>query len=392
LSLEFTHLETHSHYTLLSSTIPVADLVARATAEGLTHLALTDTNALYGVLAFNQACQAAGVQSIIGMTVTAAGEAIAEDKTPGQLVLLATNPAGYRSLCRLSSLIQASPEREQLAARGLDWAALAESGTGLICLSGGRRGWVERLLRIGDDRAARDYARRLAEIYGEHTNLSLELHQPDDEAVAREIAAIGQEVGLPWVAVQPVYCLSRQDWAKLRLLAAIDRNCRLDDLPRAEPGIDRNWLSLNEIAKRFAAFPEAIATAGEIAARCGPALPNGRPIWPVLKLPAHQTPEERLAELAGAGLTDRYGSEAAPEVEQRLHRELVAINRHGFAPLFVIVADVVAFARREGVPVSTRGSVANSLVAYVRRVTARKIVPRGNGKEVSMKYLPVELG
>ena len=72
MSLKFTHLQTHSHYTLLGSTIPVADLAARAGAEGITHLALTDTNALYGVLAFNQACQVAGVQAIIGMTISVA--------------------------------------------------------------------------------------------------------------------------------------------------------------------------------------------------------------------------------------------------------------------------------------------------------------------------------
>jgi len=74
LPATFTHLETHSHYTLLGSTIPVADLVARAVAEGMTHLALTDTNALYGVLAFNKACQAAELQAIVGMTVTVASE------------------------------------------------------------------------------------------------------------------------------------------------------------------------------------------------------------------------------------------------------------------------------------------------------------------------------
>lgn len=369
-SSAFTHLETHSYYTLLGSTIPITDLVARAAAEGMTHLALADTNALYGVLAFNQACQGARVQAIIGMTITVAGEEISEYETAGQLVLLATNSAGYRSLCRLSSRIQGSPEREQLAARGLDWAALTENRDGLICLSGGRRGWVERWLRLGNEPAARHYARRLAEIYGENAYLSLEMHQPDDETVAREIVAIGQELGLPCAAAQPVYCLSRQDSSKLRLLSAIDRNCRLDDLPPVEPGIDRHWLSPNEIAHRFAAFPQAVSTVGEIAARCGSALPDGRPIWPVLKLPAHQTPEERLAELAQAGFVKRYGSEFAPENGQRLQRELATINRHGFAPLFVIVADVVTFARREGVPVSTRGSVANSLVAYCTGITS----------------------
>lgn len=372
----FTHLETHSHYTLLGSTVSVTDLANRAAAEGMTHLALTDTNVLYGVLAFNRACQIAGVQAIIGMTVTVAGEEFSEGEATGQLVLLATSSAGYRSLCRLSSLIQASPEREELAARGLAWAALTENRDGLICLSGGRRGWIKRLLRAGNLQAARDYARRLAEVYGENSYLSLELHQPGDEAVAREIVAIGQKLGVSCVAVQPVHCLSRQDQSKLRLLAAIDRNCRLDDLPPVEPGIDRHnvpsgcWFSPAEINHRFAAFPEAVAVTGEVAARCGPALPDGRPIWPVLKLPANQTPEGRLAELAQAGLVERYGSEAAPEIEQRLQRELAAINRHGFAPLFVIVADVVAFARREGVPVSTRGSVANSLAAYCTGITS----------------------
>ena len=362
----FTHLETHSYYTLLGSTSPIPELVARAAAEGMVQLALTDTNALYGVPAFNQACRAAGVQAIVGMTVTVAGQ----DKAPGHLVLLATGPAGYRSLCRLCSQIQASPAREQLAARGLDWAALAEHRDGLICLSGGRRGWVERLLRQGNEAAAREYARRLAEIYGQNSYLSLELHRPGDEEIAQEIVTISQSLGVPCVAVQPVYCLSQQDQPKLRLLAAINQNCRLADLPPVEPGLDHHWLSPGEIADRFVRFPEAVAAVGEITARCGPTLPDGRPIWPVLKLPAHQTPQQRLAELAEAGLAERYGREAGPRIRQRLHHELAAISQHGFAPLFVIVADVVAFARREGVPVSTRGSVANSLVAYCTGITS----------------------
>ena len=77
----FTHLETHSHYTLLGSTIPVTDLVARAAAERMTHLALTDTNALYGVVAFDRACRAAGLRPITGLTVTVAQGS--EDRTMG---------------------------------------------------------------------------------------------------------------------------------------------------------------------------------------------------------------------------------------------------------------------------------------------------------------------
>jgi DNA polymerase-3 subunit alpha len=373
LSSSFTHLATHSYYTLLGSTLSVTDLVTRASSEGMRHLALTDTNVLYGVLAFHQACQAAGLQAIVGLTVTVAAEAwpsLAAEKDPGHLVLLATGPAGYRSLCRLSSLIQGRPEREQLAARGLDWAALAEHREGLICLSGGRRGWIERLLRAGDEAAARDYARRLADVYGENAWLSLELHTAADEAVAREVVTMGQQAGLPCAAVQPVYCLTRQDRAKLRLLTAIDRNCRLEELPPDDPTLEQHWLSLDEMTRRFANFPEAVITVAEIAARCGPALPDGRPIWPALNLPTGQTPDDRLVGLAEEGMAERYGTEPPPEVRRRLQHELAAIARHGYAPLFLIVADIVAFARREGVPVSTRGSVANSLVAYCTGITS----------------------
>jgi DNA polymerase III alpha subunit len=132
----FTHLETHSSYTLLGSTVPVAALAARAASEGMSHLALTDTNALYGAVTFNRACLAAGVQPIIGMTLSVASEE--PDAPAGQLVLLATGPpvtapcAGFLPLYRL--LLSG----ELLASQGLGWGALAQQRAGLICLSGRR--------------------------------------------------------------------------------------------------------------------------------------------------------------------------------------------------------------------------------------------------------------
>jgi len=161
----FTHLQVHSHLTLLGGTASVADLAERAAAEGMTHLALTDTNALYGAVAFDRACRTAGVEPILGMTATVAlpGESLGPAAVPGRLVLLATGPAGYRSLCRLSSLIQAHPEREVLADRGLTWKDLEAHSEGLICLSGGRMGWIERHLRANDRQGATRHAARLAE-------------------------------------------------------------------------------------------------------------------------------------------------------------------------------------------------------------------------------------
>ena len=144
----FTHLHVHSRYTLLGATPSVEALAARAAAEGMTHLALTDTLALYGAAAFSRACQRMGVQPILGMTVPLAWPAdlppIPGSETPGLLVLLATGPEGYRSLCRLSSLAQGRADREAFCQRGLSLASLQAHTAGVIALSGGRRGWIER--------------------------------------------------------------------------------------------------------------------------------------------------------------------------------------------------------------------------------------------------------
>jgi DNA polymerase III subunit alpha len=373
----FTHLEVHSHYTLLGATAAVEDLVARAAADGLGCLALTDTNALYGAVAFARACQAAGLKAITGMTVTVAppAERIGPATSPGHLVLLATGPAGYRSLCRLSSRIQAHPDREERARTGLGWDDLAAHTDGLLCLSGGRRGWIERLVRAHATDAAARHAARLAEVYPGRAYLGVEIHQPGDNEVARAVASLGRPLGLEAVAVQPVYCLSSQEHPRLRLLAAIDHNVGLEAVPpSALPGggearVAVHWLSREEVAARFADLPGAVQHIQEVTERCEPALPDGQPLWPKLKLPQGETPEDALRRQPEAGLVARYASGAPQAVRDRLAMELAAIERYGYAPLFVVVADIVRAAVEAGIPVNTRGSVANSLVAYCTGIT-----------------------
>ncbi|MBK9050209.1 MAG: PHP domain-containing protein [Chloroflexi bacterium] len=239
--MTFTHLQVHSHYSLLEATATIDGLVAHAAAANFTHLPLTDSNALYGALLFAKACRKVNIQPIIGMTVTVASP---EDNTTlhmsgppdtqaGRLVLLATGPEGYRSLCRLSSVIQGHPERETIIQRGVMWDDLKAHRAGLICLSGGRRGWLERFMRRGDRAAAGRYAAKLGGIYGDKAFLSLEIHHPDDESLTREIAALGTRFGLPVVAAQPIYCLTPDEAVRLPLMAAMDRNCLLEEVVAA---------------------------------------------------------------------------------------------------------------------------------------------------------------
>ncbi len=373
----FTHLHVHSHYTLLGGTASIPDLVAQATADGVRALALTDTHALYGAVAFARACTKAGLQSILGMTIKLVLPPDLQVPTVAHehCVLLACGPAGYRSLCRLSSTIQSSPDREQRAAAGIAWDTLKMHRDGLICIAGGRQSALDAALRMGDQGAAMRYMGRLAGLFDERAYLALELHGPTDGKVGHELVKLGDRFGLPVVAVQPIYTLQAADRPRLRLLAAMDRNCHLAEVPATalpdggEANVDLHWLHPDEMTTRFAAFPAALTATDAIARQCAPALPDGRPIWPVLKLPPDTTPEQALHAQAAAGLQSRYGEKLTPAGEARLAAELAVINHLGYAPLFLMVAEIVDFARRQQIPVSTRGSVANSLVAYCMQIT-----------------------
>ncbi len=372
-------LHVHSHYTLLSATPSIEALAQRAAAEGLTHLALTDTHALYGAVAFDRACRAVGVQPILGLTLNVAwpDDLPAPDAvpTPGQLVLLARDPAGYRALCALSSLVQGYADREARAARGLTLSDLRAHAAGLLALDAGQTGWAWRCLRAGQPTLARRWLARLAGLYDEHTYLGLELHRPTDTALAHTLRDLTARLGVPLVALPPVYCLTPEERPLLRLLAAIRLNCPLAAVPPTalpdggDPAVSVHWLTAEEVAARYAEFPDAVARTATLAAQCGPALPDGCPIWPALDLSAGATPASALQTQAAAGLQTRYGSEPPVAARERLAHELTVITTQGYAPLFLIVADIVQHARTQDIPVSTRGSVANSLVAYCTGIT-----------------------
>jgi DNA polymerase III subunit alpha len=366
---DFTHLRVHSHFSLLDGTAAVPDLARRAAADGLRALALTDHNALYGAAAFERACRAAALQPLLGMTLALA--ASAEDLpdspgAPGQVLLIADGPIGYRSLCRLSACLQAHADREARLRRGAAWDDLRAHSAGLICIDAGLAGWLARCVLAGRTQAARRFAGRLGAIFPDRCYVGLELQQPGDTAVAQELIRIGARFGMPPVAAQPIFALTPEDAALRPLLAAIDQNRRLAPAAAAPPDAGV-WPDPAALAARFASFPEALANVGRIVQQCRAALPDGRPIWPALDLPDDLSPDDALVEAAFAGLEALPAAAAEAQMARytaRLEQELAAIERHDFAPLLLLVADVVRFARAQEIPVNTRGSVANSLVAY----------------------------
>jgi DNA polymerase-3 subunit alpha len=361
----------------MRGTASIHDLVSRASSDGLRALALTDFDALYGVVAFTRACLEHDIQPILGMTVpvsTIDGGSSEPFTCPGHLVLLARNQMGYRSLCRLSSLVLGDPDR-QISLNPLTWEELKTHREGLLCLEGGRTGWLEGYLRSGNREAAVRYVAKLSGLYREDCFLSLEIQNADDHDVAREIVEIGKRFGAPAVAVRPIYILEPGDRSTLHLLAAIDHNCRLEEVTSSmlpacgDTDVELHWLNPNEMTQCYQPFPDALHAVGRVVERCEPALPDGRPIWPAPKLLDDQSSDEALATSARSGLEEKYGAEIGESVRDRLQMELDAIAHRGYSPLFLVVADIVRYARQVEIPVNTRGSVANSLVAYCIGIT-----------------------
>ena len=379
LSSDFTHLRVYSQFSLLRATPSIEELVARASAEGLSSLALTDMDGLFGVVQFVKRCRESGIKPILGITFdVAAPEAISREdlQSHGQLTLLAMNRAGYRSLCRLSSSLLGHPQSADRSKDVLAWAQLEAYNEGILCIAGGRSGWSSGLIADGRDAAAQQYLNRLKSIFKEACYLGLEIHPASDAGSSDRILALADRVNLPYVAAQPVYTLHPQERSRLRLLAAIDRNCTLDAVPDSalpdggDAGVDLHWLTREEVAARHARYPLALERISEIVHRCEPALPQGTVIWPTIEIPKGETKDTMLESAARKGMIERFGEAPSTEVRERLQHELDVILAREYAALFLIVADIVRFAHDAEIPVSTRGSVANSLVAYCLGITS----------------------
>ncbi|MEM7334567.1 MAG: DNA polymerase III subunit alpha [Chloroflexota bacterium] len=370
IASNFTHLHVHSQFSLLEGHISIDQLVQQGVANGVNALALTDTHALYGAVAFHQACTAVSIKPIIGMSVWV--KSPVTDAMPlegeGQLVLLATGPEGYRSLCKLSSFLQTGEPKTAVS-----WQALSPFKEGLIGIDAAHAGWTSRYLTAGQPQAASRFVSFLGGLFEENGYLGMALNSDTDLQLADDIIKVGSRFGVQAVALQSTYCLKPEDQATLKLLAAIDENCLLEEVPPSRLPTHHHqevhWLTPHEVTIRFEAFPEALAAVEKIVAQCKSALPDGRPIWPKLSLPEAQTEAHFLREQAQKGLTKLYGRSPSDLTQARLEKELEMIVSYGFAPLFVLVSDITRFARETAVPFNTRGSVANSLVAYCIGIT-----------------------
>ncbi len=328
----------HSNYSLLAGTAPVEELVRAAAKFGYARAALTDTDNLYGAVAFAKACREKKITPIVGAELTT---------TLGIATLLAKDDEGYANLCALITdrhLNEHPVPPDMLAAHARGLVAIAHD-TALAPV-------VHQVFR--DDGFLGVVAGTGARAY----------------AAMLDRMALAERNGWHTVGIGPVWFLSPFDHPTHKVLTAIRRNTSVAKLSERdiEPA-DRYFRSPDEIASCFAPFPELVAATASIADRCAFQFQFGTYHMPRLPLlPSGADPYAALWERAFAGVRERYDP-ITTDVMQRLTRELDVIHRLGFSAYFLLAHDIVDYCHRHGIPCVGRGSAASSIVSYALGIT-----------------------
>ena len=371
----FVHLHCHSDFSLLDGASSIDALVSRAKALGMSRLALTDHGNMFGSLAFYKECRQQGVVPIIGIEAYKApgsrlDKAGSEKGTRhSHLVLLARDSTGYRNLLALSSL--GYTEGFYYKPR-IDDELLERHHEGLIALSACLAGDIPAAILNGQEAEARSRAQYYRELFGPDSfYLEVQSHGiPEQAVVNREIVKISRETGIPLAATNDIHYTDRDGARAQDVLICIGTGKKVSDGTRMKFEHPEFWFkSGDEMARIFTELPEAVANTVTIGDACSLDLPALRPQFPVYEVPAGQTPEGYLADLARRGLAERF-SPVPVEAARRLQYELSVITSMGFTGYFLIVWDFIDFAKRNGIAVGPgRGSGAGSLVAYSLKIT-----------------------
>jgi len=377
--VDFVHLHNHTEYSLLDGASSVEAVVKLAAEFRMPALAITDHGNMFGAIKFYKEAQKVGVKPIIGAEMYVAPRSRTEKKPDSDvheasfhLTLLCRNETGYHNLMKLTT--RAYLEGFYYRPR-IDKELLAAHADGLIGMSGCLKGEVNYYLRRGDSERAMQAASQYQQILGPE-NFYLEVMRAgfaDQEKIIPGIRELSSTLDIPIVATNDCHYLRPDDARAHDALVCIQTGKKLSDQNRMKMSSNELYFrSQQEMAKIFADMPEAVRRTREVADRCNLLLDFEHVQF---HLPYFRPPEgfadplAYLKHLALEGLHRRY-HRLTPAIEERLTFELDVIARMGFPGYFLVVKDIVDFARSKGIPVGPgRGSAAGCLVLYCLGIT-----------------------
>ncbi|HVE91450.1 MAG TPA: DNA polymerase III subunit alpha, partial [Actinomycetota bacterium] len=378
MSGSFVHLHVHTEYSMLDGASRIRELVGEAARQGMPALAITDHGVLYGLIDFYDACQEAGIKPILGCELYLARESrfsklAGEDnpKTIQHMTVLARDERGYRNLLKLATA--ASLEGYYYRPR-VDRELIAEHSEGLIGTTGCLNGQIPRLLLEGRVEEARTSAGAWRDIFGAE-NFFIELQDhgiADQHTVNPHLIEMSSSLGIPMVATNDLHYTSRSDAEAHDVLLCIQTGAAQADTDRFKFDGDEFYLkSRQEMEKVLGHYPDAIDRTVQVAEMCDVKIPFGELQLPDFRPPDGTSLDDYLVKLSYEGARQRYGDPVPEEVRRRLDYELNVIRDMGFSGYFLIVADVVQWAKSRGIRTGPgRGSAAGSCVGYCLGITA----------------------
>jgi error-prone DNA polymerase len=383
----FVELAARSGFSLLDGASNPEQLAERAAAIGLPALALADVFDLGGVVRFERACREAGVRPIVGaevrvdLTVGAFPGSTAADATFLSLVLLCENTAGYHNLCALVTAARLDSPRGSPA---LSLRQLTGRTEGLVCLMRARgldppgAGWEAATAGQAVARAIE----RLRNLFPDRLWLALEHHGLlEDDRACEAWLAYTRTGSPPWVPVNaPRYAYPAGRLVH-DVLVCLRHGVGLDEAgdllkPNGEwylksgREMRARWCTGNGSPACSCEGCRGLARTQEIAVRCEFRVSDIRPRLPAFEVPGGRDAHEFLRGLVEQGARERYGNSPGEAERRQLEHELRVIRRLDLADYFLVMWDIVRFARREGILVQGRGSAANSAVCYCLGITA----------------------
>lgn len=376
---DFVHLHLHTEYSMLDGAIKIDKLCEHARKLGMNSIAVTDHGTMFAAIDFYNKAKKHGIKPIIGCEVYITPGSRLEKKTDSfnnhsyHLVLLAEDETGYRNLLKIVS--SAHTEGYYYKPR-IDKDILRKNIKGLIGLSACMKGEIPYMLQYGDQQDAVRLAGEYSEMFGEN-NFFLELQENGIEEQAelnKKLIDLANDLSLPLVATNDCHYLLQEDSAAHDILLCIQTGKTLNDPGRLRFQTDHFYVKTpEEMWQAFGHLPEAINNTTRIAERCNVNLDFKKFYLPDFPTPEEQTIEQFFQHLCVEGLNERI-KDIAPSLHEtyrkRLDSEIDTIIKMGYPGYFLIVWDIINYARTNSIPVGPgRGSAAGSLVAYALRIT-----------------------
>ena len=398
MSQGFVHLHVHTEYSMLDGAARVERLAEEVARSGDGAIAMTDHGNVFGAFDFYKTMKSAGVKPIIGIEAYVAPESRfekkrvkwaegGEDDVSGggaytHMTLWAENNVGLANLFRLSSL--ASLEGFYYKPR-MDRELLSQYGQGLIATTGCAAGEIQTRIRMGAYNEARAAAANYRDIFGAD-NYFVEIMDHDIEIERRvkdDLIKLSKELGLPLVATNDLHYTYADDAKHHEALLCIQSGTTLADPKRFKFEGKEYYLKDAATMRRiFKDLEIACDNTLAIAERCNITMRENENLLPQFAVPEGESENSWLIKEGELGLLEKFGAksmdEIAPQYQARLHFELDVMTKMGFAGYFLVVADLVAQAKREGIRVGPgRGSAAGSLVSYSLGITGLDPIKHG---------------